>query len=202
MSKLPDWGIDDLPEPPPFSVRNMFRIIGPGAILLAASIGGGEWLIGPSLAVKHGLNLMWIATLGIVLQLMFNLEAIRYTLYTGEPILSGIMRLRPGAKFWATIYVTLTIAQLGMPALAKGSATVLFALFFHRAPDSGPDDQALVLYITYGVIGLAVLMLMFGGTIERMLEWASWGMIAFIGAICARLGNADMLKAPPPSLCR
>ena len=32
MSKLPDWGIDDLPEPPPYSVRNLFRIIGPGAI--------------------------------------------------------------------------------------------------------------------------------------------------------------------------
>ena len=180
MSKLPDWGQDDLPEPPPFSVRNMFRIVGPGAILLAASIGGGEWLIGPSLAVKHGLNLMWIATLGIALQLIFNLEAIRYTLYTGEPILSGIMRLRPGAKFWATIYVTLTIAQLGVPALAKASANVLFALFFHRAPENIPTDQDLVLYITYGVIVFAVLLLLFGGTIERMLEWASWGMIAYI----------------------
>ena len=180
MSKLPDWGIDDLPEPPPYSVRNLFRVIGPGAILLAASIGGGEWLIGPSLAVKHGLNLMWIATLGIALQLMFNLEAIRYTLYTGEPILSGIMRLRPGAKFWATIYVTLTIAQLGVPALAKGSANVLFALFFSRAPTDLAGDQDAVLYITYGIIVFAVLLLLFGGTIERMLEWASWGMIAYI----------------------
>ncbi|MEO8498088.1 MAG: Nramp family divalent metal transporter, partial [Planctomycetota bacterium] len=180
MSKLPEWGHDDLPEPPPFSVRNMFRIVGPGAILLAGSIGGGEWLIGPSLAVKHGLNLMWIATLGIVLQLMFNLEAIRYTLYTGEPILSGIMRLRPGAKFWATVYVTLTIAQLGVPALAKGSAAVLFALLYHRAPESVPADQDMVLYMTYGVMLFAVLLLMFGGTIERMLERASWGMIAYI----------------------
>lgn len=56
MSKLPDGGIDDLLEPPPFSARNMFRIIG------------------------------------------------------------------PGANFWASIYVTLTVAQLGVPALAKGAA--------------------------------------------------------------------------------
>ena len=41
---LPSWGVDDLPEPALFSTRNLFRIIGPGAIMLAASIGGGEWL--------------------------------------------------------------------------------------------------------------------------------------------------------------
>ena len=112
MSQLPAWGQADLPAPPPFSTRNMFRLVGPGAILLAASIGGGEWLVGPNISVRYGMGVMWIATVGIVLQVILNLEAIRYTLYTGEPALSGIMRLRPGASFWATIYVLLTVAQL------------------------------------------------------------------------------------------
>ena len=39
---LPPWGRDDLPEPLPFSAGNLMRTIGPGAILLATSIGGGE----------------------------------------------------------------------------------------------------------------------------------------------------------------
>jgi len=43
---LPDWQMGDLPEPLPFTIRNIFRTIGPGAILLAGSIGGGEWTMG------------------------------------------------------------------------------------------------------------------------------------------------------------
>ena len=100
----PAWGRADLPDPLPLSFRNALRTIGPGAILLAASIGGGEWLVGPAVAVKHGIGLFWIATLAIVLQTIFNLEAIRYTLYTGEPIVAGFMRLRPSSRFWAAIY--------------------------------------------------------------------------------------------------
>ena len=117
---LAPWSQADLPAPPPFSLRNLFRTIGPGAILLAGSIGGGEWLIGPTITVKYGMSILWIATVAIALQLLFNLEAIRYTLYTGEPILVGIMRLRPGSKFWAGGYIFAAVAQLGVPALAAG----------------------------------------------------------------------------------
>jgi hypothetical protein len=175
---LPEWGKDDLPEPLPFSVRNLLRTIGPGAILLATSIGGGEWLAGPAMGVQYGREVFWIATVSIALQLVFNLEAIRYTLYTGEPILSGFMRLRPSSRFWATFYVILAWMQLGLPALAAGCATVLFAAFAGRLPGS-PDASTLV-YVTYAVMALTVGILLFGGTIERMLEYASWAMLAYI----------------------
>src|SRR5262245_42002968 len=97
---LPPWQQAELPEPLPFSLRNSFHVIGPGAIMLAASIGGGEGLVGPATVIKHGPSVLWIATVAIVLQLFFNLEAIRYTLYTGEPAISGIMRLKPGCRVW------------------------------------------------------------------------------------------------------
>ena len=42
LGTLPAWGHDELPAPLPFSTRNLFRTIGPGAILLATSIGAGE----------------------------------------------------------------------------------------------------------------------------------------------------------------
>jgi len=154
----------------------MFRLVGPGAILLAASIGGGEWLVGPNISVRYGMGVMWIATVGIVLQVILNLEAIRYTLYTGEPALSGIMRLRPGASFWATIYVLLTVAQLGIPALAKSCANVLYTAYYGPVP----VDESILLTIAYAIMGGTVLLLMFGGTVERMLEIASWLMIAYI----------------------
>ena len=71
--------------------------------MAATSIGGGEWLVGPAAAVKYSSSIFLIATVAIVLQVIFNLEAIRYTLYTGEPIYGGIMRLKPGPKFWAGV---------------------------------------------------------------------------------------------------
>ena len=103
--------------PPPFGLRNLLKVIGPGAIMAATSIGGGEWLVGPAAAVKYSSSIFLIASLAIVLQVIFNLEAIRYTLYTGEPIYGGIMRLRPGPKFWAGFYTLIGFFQLGWPAL-------------------------------------------------------------------------------------
>jgi hypothetical protein len=175
---LPPLEVDTLPEPLPLTARNLFKTIGPGAILLATSIGGGEWLVGPAVGVQYGSGLFWIATIAISLQVIFNLEASRYTLYTGEPIYSGFMRLRPGSSFWATFYVILTWIQLGLPALAAACGSVLFAAIIGRMP--GVGDSQLLVYITYAVMAGTVAMLLFGGTIERMLEYASWLMIVFI----------------------
>lgn len=178
FGSLPAWGQEDLPAPPPFSFRNLIRTIGPGAILLAGSIGGGEWLVGPAIAVKHGPGLLWIATVAIVLQLLLNLEGIRYTLYTGEPIIVGIMRLNPGSRFWAAVYVITAAAQLGVPALAAGCASVLFASYVGRLAAEG--DAAILQYLTWGVILSTVAVLLSGRTIERVLEVVSALMIAFI----------------------
>ena len=35
---LPRWTVDDLPAPPPFSARNLMKVIGPGAVMAATSI--------------------------------------------------------------------------------------------------------------------------------------------------------------------
>lgn len=175
---LPPWRVADLPEPLPFNVRNLFRTIGPGAILLASSIGGGEWLVGPAAAVKHGMSVFWIATTAIILQTVLNLEGIRYTLYTGEPIVTGIMRLRPSSRFWGTLYSVMTIVQLGVPALAASCGPVIFAGLFHHI--AGTSDSGTVLIFTYLTIALGVALLCFGGTIELMLERVSWVMIVYI----------------------
>src|SRR5687768_5153419 len=75
--ELPAWRRADLPEPLPFSLANALRTIGPGAILLAAAMGGGEWIVGPLMAVKYGPTILWIATAAIIIQSLFNLEAVR-----------------------------------------------------------------------------------------------------------------------------
>jgi len=114
---LAPWEQADLPEPLPYSITNALRTIGPGAILLAGAIGGGEWIVGPLMAVEHGRGILWIATVAILLQSLFNLEAVRYTLYTGEPILTEIMRLRRRWSFplLAADYRSIAMAAWSAP---------------------------------------------------------------------------------------
>ena len=172
------WLSADLPKPPPFNFKNAVRTIGPGAILLAAGIGGGEWIVGPALAVKFGSELMWIATIAILLQLVINLEGMRYTLYTGEPIYVGFLRLRPGGRFWSIYYCLFALLSLGWPALAVPCASTLFASQAQRM--AGSEDSQLLYWIASGVIVLALGILSFGGTVERMLERFSYVMILFV----------------------
>ena len=172
------WKVDELPAPPPFGFRNLFKVIGPGAIMAATSIGGGEWLVGPAAAVKYSTAIFLIATTAIVLQVVFNLEAIRYTLYTGEPIYGGIMRLKPGPKFWAGFYSAIGFLQLGWPALAGTAAAALLSAFLGRIPE--PGDREIQIWITMGLLVLVGLLLAFGGTIERMLEYFAWVMLALV----------------------
>jgi len=154
------------------------KVIGPGAIMAATSIGGGEWLVGPAAAVKYSASIFLIVTLAIIFQMVFNLEAIRYTLYTGEPIYGGIMRLKPGPKFWAGFYAIVGFFQLGWPALAGSAAAALLAAWLGRLPDSG--DRTFQIIITIVLIMVVVLVLSFGGTIERMLEMFAWTMLAVV----------------------
>jgi hypothetical protein len=176
--ELPPWDVDELPAPPPFSMGNALKVIGPGAVMAATSIGGGEWLVGPAAAVKYSSQIFLIATVAIALQVAFNLEAIRYTLYTGEPICAGFMRLRPGPKFWAGFYSVLGFLQLGWPALAGSAAATLLGAWIGHIP--GAPEQATQAWVATFLILACVLILSFGGTIERMLEYFAWTMLGVV----------------------
>lgn len=179
---LPAWHIADLPAPPPFSFRNVIAVIGPGTIALSMSIGGGEWLLGPTTIVKYGFSMMWIVTVSILCQLVMNLQFVRYTLYTGEPVLNGFLRTWPGPKFWAAVYLVLALCQGGWPAWAANSASTLFAAYHHRLPGSVPqiDDSQIMILLGSATFVLCILIVAFGGKVERMLEYVNWVMVIFI----------------------
>lgn len=195
---LPAWRVANLPEPLPPTFRNTLRTIGPGAILLAGAIGGGEWIVGPLMAVNYGPGILWIATIAIILQSLFNMEAVRYTLYTGEPILTGVMRLKPGPVVWAPFYLAIGAAQLATPAIAAGCAAVLYSALVGRVPADaatvqGAVDLRWMQWIGIGVILACVVILQSGKSIERVLERLSWTMIVFIFCF---LTLANLLVVP------
>src|SRR4030095_13167044 len=109
---LDPWVQSDLPVPPAPKGLGWLGVIGPGVILLGASIGSGEFLLGPAVFVKHGLTLLWVTAVAILLQAVFNTEVMRYTLATGEPVFTGFMRTRPSSTAWAWVYATLYFLQL------------------------------------------------------------------------------------------
>ncbi len=175
---LPAWEQADLPAPPPFSLGAAIALIGPGAILLGTSIGSGEWLIGPAVTAKYGGALLWVATASIILQVVMNMEFIRYTMYTGEPIFTGFMRTSPGRKFWGPVYSVMAFLQLGWPGWALAAATAIAAAFLGRLPGDG--DRQLVIFWGYITFLITLGIVAYGSKIERTMEIAEWIMVALI----------------------
>ena len=168
-----------MPAPPTFTRRNVLRTIGPGIIGLGAAIGSGEWLLGPSVIVAYGPTLLWITTVAVLLQVLLNLEMARYTLYTGEPIISGYMRTWPGPGFWGSIYSALAFLQDGWPGWALAAATATAALLLGRMPTAADAD--FIIWLGYLTFGACFLVTMLGKKTERTLEVAMWLMVAFVG---------------------
>jgi hypothetical protein len=176
--RLPPWDVRDLPAPPAFTVRNALRTVGPGVIGLGIAIGSGEWLIGPAVILKHGAALLWITSAAVLLQVVLNQEMGRYTLYTGEPIVTGFMRTWPGPTFWGTTYAVFGLAQYGWPGWALASATATTALLLGRMP--GTADSTTVIAIGYGTFAACFAVTLAGRKVERTIEYAMWIMVAAI----------------------
>ena len=177
-SGLDPWTPAELPAPPMPRGLGWLAVVGPGVIVLGASIGGGEFLLGPAVFVRYGLSLLWITGVAVWFQTVFNTELMRYTLATGEPVFTGFMRTRPSATFWAWVYAIVYFLQMGWPALAANAAGAIFFLFARRL--AGPADTAAVYYIGVGAFLACVAVLLVGRRIERTLELLNWVLVTCI----------------------
>jgi hypothetical protein len=179
MKELAPWARADLPEPPLPRGLQWIGICGPGVIVLGVSIGSGEFLLGPATFVRHGLSLLWVTLVAVFFQTVFNTELMRYTVATGEPVVTGFMRTKPGKTFWAWFYAVLYFLQVGWPAWAATAAGALFFLFAGRMAD--PAHEAQVLYgIGIGTFAACIGVLAIGGRIARTLEILNWLLVAVI----------------------
>jgi hypothetical protein len=166
----------ELPVPPAPKGLGWAGAVGPGVIVLGASIGGGEFLLGPTVFVRHGLTLLWVTTVAVFFQTVFNTELMRYTIATGETAFTGFMRTRPYAALWAWFYAILFFLQVGWPASAGVASGAIFFLFSGRIPAAA--DAGVVYFIGVGTFLLCVMLLLVGRRIERTLEWLNWIMVS------------------------
>jgi hypothetical protein len=151
-------------------------VVGPGVILLGLSVGSGEFLLGPAIIVKHGPTVLWITLAAVALQTLFNVEVMRYTVATGEPVFTGFMRTKPKATFWAWFYAILYFLQNGWPAWAANAAGAVFFLGAGRL--AGADDANTVYLIGLATYGVCFVLYLLGRRIERTLEILNWVMVS------------------------
>jgi hypothetical protein len=152
--------------------------VGPGVIVLGVSIGSGEFLLGPAAFVRYGLSVLWVTTVAVFLQTIFNTEVMRYTLATGEPVFTGFMRTRPSSTLWAWFYAGLYFLQVGWPAWAGTAAGAIFFLFARRL--AGTEDAGSIQFIGVVTFLACVALLSVGRRIERTLELLNWVLIVTI----------------------
>ena len=175
--KIPAWQVDELPRPPRVDRRHLVGLLGPGVLLAGQSVGAGEWLFGPAVSAQYGGTLLWLAAISIVLQAFYNLEVMRYTLYCGEPIHVGFCRTWPGPWLWIPCYVLLEFTNI-WPFMAANAAVPLAAAWLGHLPGDAVihllgfslSEGGLVKFLGYTVFLAAIVPLIFGGTIYRILE--------------------------------
>ena len=119
---LPPVEVRELPEPP----ERWSQLIGPGVIAAGVGIASGEFLLYPYIASQVGLVFIWAALVGLITQFFINMEIERYTLATGETVLTGFSRYW---RHWGLVFALLTYGANLWPAWATGSATLVTYLF-------------------------------------------------------------------------
>ena len=180
---MPQWNVDALPDAPRFTWKNWAMLLGPGLVLGGSAIGGGEWLTGPMVTARYGGGLLWLATLSILGQVIYNLEISRYTLYTGEPIFTGKFRCPPGPVVWVLVYLLLDFGSV-FPYLAAFAATPLATVILGEVPDAANGQavlqvsgmaidishERLLRYLAYAIFLGALIPLIFGGKVFNALK--------------------------------
>ena len=154
-------------------------VIGPGTIALSMSIGSGEWLMGPAVASQYGPALLWITTVAVFFQVIFNQECARYVMYTGETAYAGFMRYSPGADLLGCgLYPHRAFSgpagRDGRPLRHRPSLPPFSAIF------QEPADRGTMMAWGYVSFAACFVVLLFGGTVERGLEKISTFIVIWI----------------------
>lgn len=170
--EMPRWNVGELIKAPVFTSRNWFALLGPGLIMGGSAIGGGEWLMGPKVTAQYGGALLWLATISVLGQVLYNIEISRYTLYSGEPIFTGKFRIMPGPRFWVIAYLLFDFGSV-FPYLAANAATPVATLVKGGVvpdPENISGDFWLMKGLAYVIFIGALIPLLFGGKIYRSLK--------------------------------
>jgi hypothetical protein len=168
--KLPDFRTAELPAPP----ARTWRIIGPGVVAAGVGLASGEFILFPYIASQVGLVFVWAAAVGLITQYFINMEIERYTLATGETVLTGFSRL---GRHWGLVFALLAIASNLWPGWATSAATLLTYLIGGSA-----KWIAILMLLAIGLI------LTLSRVVYRGLEGAQFLKVSAVGLLIVIAG--------------
>ena len=155
----------DAIEPPPVSLAQALRRIGPGMVLAASIVGSGELIATTTLGAQVGFAALWIILVSCAIKPVVQGELGRYTIATGHTGLEGFNRVpgpRAGVNWlvWAwALTVLLTLLQVG--GMYGGVAQVLHLLV-----------PAVSINAWVGVCLILTIAVLRGGGYERIEKLA------------------------------
>src|SRR5688500_16164765 len=108
---------------------------GPSAVLVGLAIGAGELVIWPRITAQYGATMVWAAALGVLIQLLINIEIGRWAICTGETMYTGFSRVWRG---FAIAFLAFNFFGWFFPGWARVTGSAVKALTFgpaHPTPD-------------------------------------------------------------------
>ncbi|MEU6701657.1 Nramp family divalent metal transporter [Pseudonocardia sp. NPDC046786] len=165
--------IRELPAPPP----RYWRLIGPGIVAAGVGLASGEFILFPYIASQVGLVFVWAALVGLLTQFVLNMEIERYTLATGETVLTGFSRYwrHAGLMFAVLVY----FASI-WPGWATGSATLATYMF-----GGEPRFIAIGMLVAIGLVLTLAPVVYVALEKAQMLKVAAVVLLFVVGAVFA-----------------
>lgn len=119
----------EIPEPPR-TRREFWRMIGPGIVYAAATIGTGELVLTATAGARYGYLLMWTVFLCCILKYFHTDACGRYTLATGGYLTEGWYRIGRLGQFLVAAYFVFHMIEWlpAMSAYASTTGTALYGL--------------------------------------------------------------------------
>ncbi|MEM2223787.1 MAG: Nramp family divalent metal transporter [Acidilobaceae archaeon] len=148
---------------------------GPAVIALGVSIGSGEFLIGPSVAIKTGLGLAWLVLIGAFLQTIYIYSWVRLVAAYGETPIAMLFRIHILVGILGALFVPLSFIWGGWAATSAAAAT---SLIVGGVP--GPEHRPIVITMGIALLILTFIILTLGHRVARTLEVFNWLDLGFL----------------------
>ncbi|MEK6248809.1 MAG: Nramp family divalent metal transporter, partial [Planctomycetales bacterium] len=185
---LPPLRYRDLPKS--ISLR---RMVGPGVILAGLALGSGEFILWPKITYLSGFVFFWACVVGVTTQFFLNMEITRWTLATGESVITGFCRL---SRHWAAVFLLLNILPWMIPAWADGSAHMMGWLFWGDAFQ--PSEWSMV-WMSIGGLVLCGVVLTAGpivyDTVERIQLVLVLAILVMVTVLAVAVVRPDAIVA-------